>query len=88
MNPISRRKCWHLVPHKIELMMSVFPRVAGCGWKLPKVHGLTKFVTFMKRFGSASNFFGGVGESNHKRFVKDTSNNTQQRACNFTSQMQ
>ncbi len=41
----------------------------------------------MKSFGSASNFFGGIGESNHKRFVKDTGNNSQQRACNFTSQI-
>jgi hypothetical protein len=41
----------------------------------------------MKRFGPASNFFGGVGESNHKRIIKDTGNNTQQRACKFTSQI-
>ena len=41
----------------------------------------------MQRFGYASNFFGGVGESNHKTFVKDTGNNTQQRANNFTSQI-
>ncbi len=41
----------------------------------------------MQRFGSASNLFGGIGESNHKRFVKDTGNNTQQRASNFTSQI-
>jgi hypothetical protein len=65
----------------------IFPRVAGHGWKLPKVHGLTKFVTFLKSFGSASNFFGGIGESNHKKLIKDTGNNTQQRACNFTSQI-
>ena len=41
----------------------------------------------MQRFGSATNFFGGIGESNHKRFVKDTGNNTQKRASNFTSQI-
>ncbi len=44
-----------LVSQTVELMMSVFPRVAGRGWKLPKVHGLTKFVMFLKSFGSASN---------------------------------
>jgi len=76
-----------LVAQPIELMMSVFPREARRGWKLPKDHGLTKFTTFMKRFGSASNFFGGIGGSNHKRFLKDTGHNTQQRACNFTSQI-
>jgi hypothetical protein len=76
-----------LVAQTIELMISVFPRVVVRGWKLPKVHGLTKFILFMKKIGSASNFFGGVGESNHKRFAKDTGNNTQQRARNFTSQI-
>jgi hypothetical protein len=76
-----------LVAQTIELMMSAFPREAGRGWKTPKVHGLTKFVTFMQRFGSASYFFGGIGESNHKRFVKDTGNITQQRASSFTSQI-
>ncbi len=76
-----------LVAQTKELMMPVFLRVAGRGWKLPKVHRLTKLVTFMKSFGSASKFFGGIGESNHKRFIKDTDNDTQQRACNFTSQI-
>jgi hypothetical protein len=76
-----------LFAQTIELMMSDFPREAGRGWKLSKVHGLTKFITFIKRFGSARNFFGGIGESNHKRFVKDTGHNAKQRACNFTSQI-
>jgi hypothetical protein len=64
-----------LVAETIHLMKSVFPRHVGLKWKIPKVHGLTKFQTFMMLYGSASNFFGGVGESNHKRFVKDTGNN-------------
>jgi hypothetical protein len=41
----------------------------------------------MKLYVSASNFFGGVGESNHKKFVKDTGINTQKRDHNFTSQI-
>jgi hypothetical protein len=76
-----------LISQTIKLMISVFPRESGRGWKIPKLHGLTKFATYMQRFGSATNFFGGIGESNHKRFVKDTGNNTQQRASNFTSQI-
>ena len=76
-----------LIAQTIQLMLSVFPRESGRGWKIPKVHGLTKFVTYMQRFGSASNFFGGIGESNHKPFIKDTGNNTKQRASNFTSQI-
>ncbi len=76
-----------LISQTIKLMLSVFRRAAGHGWKIPKLHGLTKFARYMQRFGSASNFFGGIGESNHKRFVKDTGNNTQQRSSNFTSQI-
>ena len=76
-----------LVAETINLMKSVFPREAGRGWNLPKLHGLTKFQPYMMLYGSASNFFGGVGESNHKRFVKDTGNNTQLRANTFSSQI-
>jgi hypothetical protein len=67
-----------MISETIKLIQSVFPRISGRGWKIPKLHVLTKFGTFMQRFGSASNFFGGIRESTHKRFVKDTGNNTQQ----------
>ena len=77
----------HMISETIKLIQSVFPRSSGRGWKIPKLHALTKFSTYMQRFGSASNFFGGIGESNHKRFVKDTGNNTQQRASCFSSQI-
>jgi hypothetical protein len=43
------------------------------------MHALTKFVDYMILFGSAINFFGGVGKCKHKTFVKDTGSNTQQR---------
>ena len=76
-----------MISDTIKLIQSVFSRDSGRGWKIPKLHGLTKFATYMQRFGSASNFFGGIGESNHKRFVKDTGHNTQQRASNFSSQV-
>ncbi len=76
-----------MISETIKLIQSVFPIIFGHGWNIPKLHGLTKFGTYMQRFGSASNFFGGIGESNHKRFVKDTGNNTHQRASNFSSQI-
>jgi hypothetical protein len=38
-------------------------------------------------YGSAINFFGGVGECNHKTFVKATGHNTQKRIDSFTSQV-
>jgi hypothetical protein len=74
--------------HTITFMQYIFPRLVGQGWKIPKVHGLTKFQNYMKLFGSASNFYGAVGEKNHKNFVKDTGNNTQKQANNFTSQIE
>ncbi len=41
----------------------------------------------MKLFGSAINFFGGIVECNHKKFVKDTGFNTQKRIRTFTLQV-
>ena len=66
----------YMISDTIKLIQSVFPRDSGRGWKIPKLHGLTKFSTYMQRYGSASNFFGGIVETNHKRFVKDTGSNT------------
>jgi hypothetical protein len=76
-----------LIVYTIKLMQFAFPRQAGRGWNLRKSHGLTKFQLYMRLYGSASNFFGGVGESNHKKIVKDTGNNTQKRSHNFASQI-
>jgi hypothetical protein len=41
----------------------------------------------MKLFGNAINFYGGIGECNHKTFVKHTGANTQKRISTFTSQV-
>ncbi len=59
----------------------------GQGWSLPKFHATTKFQDYMMRFGSAINFYGGVGECNPKQFVKSTGFNTQKRINSFTSQV-
>ncbi len=40
------------------------------GYCIPKMHGMTKFVPYVKRYGSAMNIYGGTGESAHKQFVK------------------
>ena len=50
------------------------------------MHALTKFVDYMVLFGSAINFFCGIGECNHKKFVKDTGCSTQKRINTFTIQ--
>jgi hypothetical protein len=52
-----------------------------------KFHGVTKFVHYMKLFGNGIIFYGGIGECNHKIFVKHTGANTQKRISTFTSQV-
>ncbi len=82
-----------LIAETLQLIKNVFPRVdtygeeMGQGWSLPKFHATTKFRDYMMSFGSAINFYGGVGECNYKRFVKSTSFNTQKRIQSFTSQV-
>ncbi len=77
----------------IQLIHKVFPRSddagnnIGQGWKIPKMHAVPKFVDYMILFGSAINFFGGIGECNHKTFVKDTGCNTQKRINSYTLQV-
>ncbi len=41
----------------------------------------------MKLFGSAIDYYGGMGKCNHKKFVKDTGFNTQKRTRTFTLQV-
>ena len=50
------------------------------------MHALTKFVDYVILFGSAISFFGGIGECNHKNFVKDTGCNTKKIINTFTTQ--
>ncbi len=54
---------------------------------MSKFHGVIKFVHYVKLFGNAINFYGGIGECNHKKFVKETGRNTQNRIRTFTSQV-
>lgn len=65
------------------------PRVIydGVGWEFPKMHGMTKFQTYIKLFGSAINFYGGHGESHHKYFVKAPGENTQRIVSEFVAQL-
>jgi hypothetical protein len=66
----------------------LFPRDGiGNGYNLPKMHGMTKFQFYMKRYGSAMNFYGGTGESAHKVFVKAPGQKTQRRVSEFASQV-
>jgi hypothetical protein len=82
-----------LVAKTLELLHTCFPRwdkdsnEEGQGWAVSKFHGVTKFVIYMKLFGNALNFYCGIGECNHKKFVKETGCNTQKRIRTFTSQV-
>ena len=76
-----------------DMLLKNFPRrkILGDGrgnaWKLPKFHALSKFLRYMKLYGSAKNFNGGPGETNHIKFVKKPAQNTQRRPSSFTSQV-
>ena len=60
-----------LIAKVLRLVKELFPRDgSGNGWNIPKFHAATKFPDYIRRYGSAMNFFGGTGESAHKLFVK------------------
>jgi len=40
----------YMISDTIKLIQSVFRRDSGRGWKIPKLHGLTKFATYMQRY--------------------------------------
>ncbi len=56
------------------------------GYCIPKMHGMAKFQSYIKRYGSAMNFYGGTGESAHKQFVKAPGQKTQRRVSELASQ--
>jgi hypothetical protein len=43
------------------------------------MHGIAKMQEYMTLFGSGINFYGGLGESAHKQFIKIPGQRTQQR---------
>jgi hypothetical protein len=50
------------------------------------MHGMTKFQSYIKKYGSAMGFYGGPGESAHKVFVKAPGQKTQRRVSEFAIQ--
>jgi hypothetical protein len=55
-------------------------------YRLPKMHGMTKMQSYIKRFGSGMNFYGGPGEAAHKTFVKSAGQKTQRKVGKFSQQ--
>ncbi len=59
-------------------LQKFFPRSEHTnGYRLPKMHGMTEMQSYIKRFGSGMNFYGGPVEAAHKTFVKSAGQKTQ-----------
>jgi hypothetical protein len=53
------------------IITTIFPRNTNTnGYNLPKMHGITKMQEYVTLFGSGIIFYGGLGESAHKQFIK------------------
>jgi hypothetical protein len=51
-----------------------------------KMHGMAKMQTYMTLFGSGINFYGSMGESAHKIFIKIPGRKTHHRVSEFAQQ--
>ncbi len=56
------------------------------GYCIPKMHGMTKFQSYIKKYGSTMNFDGGPSESAWKFFVKAPGQKTQRCVSEFAIQ--
>ncbi len=69
------------------MVQTLFPREENSnGYCIPKMHGMTKLQPYIKRYKSAINFYGGLGEAAHKYFVKAPGQKTQHRVSEFAVQ--
>jgi hypothetical protein len=76
-----------LIAKVLRSLKDLFPREGkGNEYNIPKFHAMTKMQFYIKRYGSAINFYGGTGESAHKFFVKAPGQKTQRRVTEFASQ--
>jgi hypothetical protein len=56
-----------LITKVLKLLQWLFPRADNTnGYCIPKMHGMTKFQYYIKRYGCAMNFYEGTGKSAHK----------------------
>jgi hypothetical protein len=68
-------------------LQTFFPRSEHTnGYRIPKMHGMTKMQSYIKCFGSGMNFYGGPGEAAHKTFVTSAGQKTQRRVGKFAQQ--
>jgi hypothetical protein len=75
-----------LIAKVLKMLQWLFPREENSnGYCLPKMHGMAKFQSYITRYGSVMNFYGGTGESAHT-ICKSTWAKTQRRVSEFASQ--
>ncbi len=76
-----------LIAKVLKLLQWLFPRADNAnGYCIPKMHGMTKFQYYINRYRCAMNFYGGMGESARKIFVKTPGQKTQRHVSEFASQ--
>jgi hypothetical protein len=56
------------------------------GYRLPKMHGMTKMQSYIQRLGIGMNCYSGLGEAAHKTFVKSAGQKTQRRVGKLAQQ--
>jgi hypothetical protein len=76
-----------LIAKVLKMLQWLFPREDNTnGYCIPKMNGMSKFQSYIKRYGSAMNLYGGTGESAHKQFVNYQVKKTLRRVSEFASQ--
>jgi hypothetical protein len=66
------------------MLQWLFPREENTnGYCKPKMHGMAKFQSYIKRYGSTVIFYGVAGESAHKQFVKAPGQKHSDNVVNF-----
>jgi hypothetical protein len=76
-----------LIAKVLKWLQELFPREEGTNeYCIPKMHGMNEFQSYIKKYGSAMNFYGGPGESAHKFFVKAPGQKTQTPVSEFAIQ--
>jgi hypothetical protein len=76
-----------LIGEVLQTLQALFSREDKTnGYCIPKMHGMTTFQPYMKRYSRAIKFYGGPGEAAHKVFVKAPGQKTQHRVRKFAVQ--
>jgi hypothetical protein len=71
----------------ITSLQKFFPRSEHTNdYRLPKMHGMTKMQSYIQRFGSGMNFYGGPSEAAHNKFLKSAVQKKQRRVGEFAQQ--